>query len=212
MDEARRGENAIRLVVGLGNPGEEYKGTRHNAGFAFVDAFISSLPSKPSIFEASMAEARSARLAGRMIYILKPMTYMNLSGEAVAKFARAREIPPEEIIAVHDDLDLPLGKMKLAVGGGSAGHNGVESMTRCLGSGAFARLKLGIGSEAGRGRGQVDYVLSPFLSEEAEQFREILGRAVEALSLALHRGMAAAMNKCNARTPDKTAQTNNKEK
>lgn len=138
-------EKPIRLIVGLGNPGEEYRGTRHNTGFAFVTALAKE---KGGTFAASSrypADIARVSTKGGDLWLMKPMTYMNESGRAVQPFAAYYKLTPEEILVVHDELDVAPGCMKLKMGGGNAGHNGLKSITACLGTPNFWRLRVGIG-------------------------------------------------------------------
>lgn len=138
---------SYKLIVGLGNPGDEYKNTRHNAGFMAVDAIINKLP---GVFQESNGHSSifwKGRSRGGNIFLMKPMTYMNLSGKAVSKLIKFNKILPEEVLLVFDDLDLPFGKLRIKNGGGTGGHNGVESVINELGSAQFARLRIGIGKK-----------------------------------------------------------------
>ena len=169
----------IRLVAGLGNPGREYAGTRHNAGFWFVDRLASRLSvafTSEGRFGGDVAKAGALRL-------VKPMTFMNLSGRAVAGLAKFFGIAPAEILVVHDELDLLPGKAKMKFGGGHAGHNGLRDIQAQLGSPDFWRLRLGIGHPRDSELTQqqvVDYVLKPPRNEDAVAIDEAIHRALEA--------------------------------
>ena len=169
----------IRLVVGLGNPGREYANTRHNAGFWFVDRLASRLSvafTSEGRFGGDVAKAGALRL-------VKPMTFMNLSGRAVAGLAKFFGIAPAEILVVHDELDLLPGKAKMKFGGGHAGHNGLRDIQAQLGSPDFWRLRLGIGHPRDSELTQqqvVDYVLKPPRNEDAAAIDEAIHRALEA--------------------------------
>lgn len=132
----------LKLIVGLGNPGPEYIETRHNAGFWFIDEIANSPLSYQSKFKGLVGELIQD---GRKVYLLKPETYMNKSGESVLALAHFYKILPEEILVVHDELDLPPGVVKLKEGGGHGGHNGLKSIASCLGSNSFNRLRIGVG-------------------------------------------------------------------
>ena len=187
-----------RLVVGLGNPGEEYVGTKHNAGFLAVDRLLAKLRASFSETRVHDAVYNEGRCKGARILLLKPMTFMNNSGEAVARIAGKFKISPEEILLVYDDMDIPLGAIRVrGGGGGSAGHNGVESVIRFLSSADFARLRIGIGKD-GDGD-QVGHVLSEFSGNEGEEFARTLNMAAEAAKLILYRGTNEAMNMYNSR-------------
>lgn len=169
----------IRLVAGLGNPGREYAGTRHNAGFWFVDALAEKLSASfasEAKFGGDVARAGALRL-------VKPMTYMNLSGRAVAGLARFFGIEPSEILVVHDELDLLPGKAKMKFGGGHAGHNGLRDIQAQLGSPDFWRLRIGIGHPRDTELTQqqvVDYVLKPPLAAQQADIDQAIRRALAA--------------------------------
>ena len=169
----------IRLVAGLGNPGREYAATRHNAGFWFVDRLAQTLGatlSTESRFAGEVAKAGDVRL-------VKPMTYMNESGRSVAALARFFGIAPEEILVVHDELDLKPGEAKMKQGGGVAGHNGLRDIQAALGTPQFWRLRLGIGHPRDSALPQqevVDYVLKPPRAEERDALDAALTRALAA--------------------------------
>lgn len=185
-----------RLIVGLGNPGPEYEETRHNIGFTVVDSILAGLPGKGG---ESTHTANSliwaVRFAGHLLWLQKPLTYMNLSGAAVAKVARAEGLLPEEILVIYDDLDLPLGRLRMREQGSSGGHRGVESLIGNLESSAFARLRLGIG-RATDGM-TVDYVLERFDASEANLLEIVVKTATDAVLLATRRGVQTAMNQFN---------------
>jgi PTH1 family peptidyl-tRNA hydrolase len=182
----------IRLVAGLGNPGREYAGTRHNAGFWFVDRLASRLGvsfTSEAKFGGDVAKAGALRL-------VKPTTFMNLSGRAVAGLAKFFDIAPAEILVVHDELDLLPGKAKMKFGGGHAGHNGLRDIQAQLGSPDFWRLRLGIGHPRDSELSQqevVDYVLKPPRSEEAAAIDAAIHRALEAWPAIAHGDMEDAM-------------------
>ena len=185
-----------RLIVGLGNPGPKYEETRHNIGFTVADSIRARLPGKGG---ESTHTANSliwtVRFAGRLLWLQKPLTYMNLSGAAVAKVAQAQDILPEEILVIYDDLDLPLGRLRMREQGSSGGHHGVESLIESLESSAFARLRLGIGrAEAGT---TVDYVLERFDDHETDLLETVIKTATDAVLLAARRGVETAMNQFN---------------
>lgn len=188
-----------RLIVGLGNPGAEYEGTRHNAGFAAVESFLRRLPKGIERSKGHHSTLWTGRYAGRALTLQEPMTYMNLSGDAVSSLARSEKIRPEEILVVYDDMDLPLGRIRMRPSGGSGGHNGMKSIIESLGSEAFPRLRVGIGRHSGGKAGTKDYVLSAFDGSEKELFEESVEMAADAMALALRRGVQAAMNAFNAK-------------
>ena len=191
-------QNRIHLVAGLGNPGEEYAGTRHNAGFMALDALISKMTGTFEEKKWHNAITFHGRCRGAEIIFVKPQTFMNLSGDAVKLIAGKHNIYPEEILLIFDDIDLPLGKIRLrAGGGGSGGHNGVESVISRLGSADFSRLRIGIGR--GEGSDQAGHVLAEFADNEKELFSQALDKAVDAAKFILYRGIEEAMNRFNTR-------------
>lgn len=185
-----------RLIVGLGNPGTEYEGTRHNIGFAVIDEIRNRLPGGSEQEHIADSFVWSARFAGSMLRMQKPQTYMNLSGHAVAKLARLHQLAPEEILVVYDDLDLPIGRLRLRTKGSSGGHRGVESIINSLESNVFSRLRLGIG-RATAGETVADYVLDPFDDDERPLATAVVEAAADAILLAAKRGVTAAMNQFN---------------
>jgi PTH1 family peptidyl-tRNA hydrolase len=171
--------NPIRLVAGLGNPGREYARTRHNAGFWFVDALARKLGTTlamESKFTGEVAKAGDVRL-------VKPATFMNLSGRSVAALARFYSVAPDEVLVVHDELDLRAGEAKMKLGGGVAGHNGLKDVRAQLGTPDFWRLRLGIGHPRDSELTEqqvVDYVLKPPRPEERDALRAAIDRALAA--------------------------------
>jgi PTH1 family peptidyl-tRNA hydrolase len=161
-----------------------------------VDKILDNLR-KPAVKEHRYnAELYRAAIGGRTLILVKPLTYMNLSGEAVAKIRTATGIAPEEILAIHDCLDLPLGRLRLRAGGGSGGHRGVESLIRELGSDRFPRLRVGIGRETTTP--VVDYVLGGWSAEERPVVAAVVAAAADAAVMAVRAGVPAAMNRFNA--------------
>ncbi len=196
----------IRLVVGLGNPGPEYAGTRHNAGFEVIGRLLAAMPAgRFELRHVSESFVHAGSFRGRNLFLQLPQTFMNASGLAVAGFARKNGILPEEILVISDDLDLPVGRLRLRAGGADGGHNGLKSVAAELGSSAFRRLRVGVGRpEPG---GTVDYVLSKFEDAEREEFEKSLVRAAEAVRCVLTAGLARAMNQFNVRLPEEKEQT-----
>ncbi|WP_114312715.1 aminoacyl-tRNA hydrolase [Thermus caldifontis] len=178
------------LVVGQGNPGEGYARTRHNLGFMVLDQL--GLEFRPK-GEALLAEVE---VAGEKGIFLKPLTYYNLSGQAVAPLVRFYKIPPERLLVVHDEMDLPLGRLRFKAGGSSAGNRGVASIAEALGTGAFHRLRLGIGKPPSRELG-AEYVLSPFLPEEWPVVERVLEAAKEAVLCWVREGLAPCASRYN---------------
>lgn len=165
----------ITLIVGLGNPGTEYADTRHNAGFRFIEALLAD--SNTTLRNERQFSARLGRIqvAERELWLMMPTTFMNHSGEAVANFARYYKMLPEHILVVHDELDLPVGAVRLKLGGGDGGHNGVHDIALQLGSPEFVRLRLGIGRPS-PGADAISYVLKKLPAAE----RELLDAAIRA--------------------------------
>jgi peptidyl-tRNA hydrolase, PTH1 family len=188
-----------RLIVGLGNPGRDYEDTRHNIGFMVVDAFATQLQA-PWTTEKRWDCALAKFSAG---WLLKPLTFMNLSGEAVSAVCRFFKIEPREVLAIYDDVDLPLGTMRFRTSGSAAGHNGVRSLIAHLGGEEFPRLKVGIAPANGRPGGDrmVGHVLGKFSADEKPLVQSAVGRAVEAVRTALASGLEAAMNLYNRKEP-----------
>ena len=165
----------ITLIVGLGNPGTEYADTRHNAGFRFIETLLSESGATLHNERQFSAQLGRIQLAERELWLMMPMTFMNHSGEAVASFARYYKVLPQHILVVHDELDLPVGAVRLKIGGGDGGHNGVHDVVLRLGSPEFVRLRLGIGRPS-PGGDATSYVLKkPPMAE-----RELLDAAIRA--------------------------------
>jgi PTH1 family peptidyl-tRNA hydrolase len=190
----------MKIIVGLGNPGEKYKNTRHNLGFMVVDeAARKFLPLKETKWEEDkQANALVLRLPPNIL-LVKPLTFMNASGKAVVKLASSFKLQASSIWVVHDDIDLPLGKIKIRLGGGSAGHRGIESIIKELGTDKFVRFRLGIGHP---GRGKDDavekYVLREFDINERSEVEKMIKKTVKAIQVALEKGPEKAMSKFNA--------------
>ena len=204
MCEVSRLADEAFLVVGLGNPGPEYAATRHNFGFMLLDRLLAAGEPDGSFEIAAGLPVATARLQldGHPVCLAKPLTYMNRSGLAVAGLlAKSPGLMPERLLVVHDDLDLPLGRIKLRAGGGSGGHRGIASVIDQLGRADFFRLRLGIDSEL-RGDDTVDFVLSPFAETELGRVDAVLERGVKGIGLLLASGSAAAMNEINRPQPE----------
>lgn len=196
------------MIVGLGNPGPEYARHRHNIGFQVLDLFAGR---HDLVFDKFQKRARLAigpvSLPGgwrERVLLAKPMTYMNLSGEAVGQLASFYKIRPESILVIHDDLDLPLGRLRLRADGSPGGQKGVASIVRALGTDQFARIKVGISrpggqaSEAPPAMDPADYVLRPFTGEQEKEMVLARVRAVDAIEVWLAQGIESAMNQFNA--------------
>ena len=187
------------LVVFLGNPGPRYEGTRHNAGFMAADAFARKhgLDITKLRFRALTA---SCRIGDATVLLMKPQTYMNLSGEAVGQAARFYKIPPEHVLVVSDDISLPVGGMRIRPNGSAGGHNGLKSIISVLGTDAFPRIRLGVGSPPHPDYDMADWVLSAFHDQDAVVMRETAGRAAEAVECCIVQGLEKAMSLYNQKT------------
>jgi PTH1 family peptidyl-tRNA hydrolase len=184
-----------RLIVGLGNPEADYADTRHNLGFACVRELARRLDVK---IDRKRWQSLVGRSEARGVWFVLPQTYMNLSGEAVAKALRDTNLTPEQLWVVHDELDLPLCRMRIRRGGSGAGHNGVLSIISALGTPDFVRFRVGIGKPARKGSpAGRHYVLGRFTKAEAERLPAIVDGVADALELALDAGMERAMDRFN---------------
>jgi peptidyl-tRNA hydrolase, PTH1 family len=190
----------IRLLVGLGNPGAEYEATRHNAGFWWIDAAARKLGVTLSPQRSYFGLAARANPPQGTVWLLQPMTYMNLSGKSVAALARFFKIAAEEILVVHDELDLMPGQARLKLGGGHAGHNGLKDIHAQLGSPDYWRLRLGIGHPGVKAE-VIDYVLRKPAPEQRELIDLSIARSVDALGLLLEGDMERAMMAIHAKAP-----------
>ena len=186
----------VWLVVGLGNPGPGYAGNRHNAGFMVVDLLAERQRAR---FKAhkSRAEVVEGRVAGRRVVLAKPRSYMNESGGPVAGLRDFFRVPVERLVVVHDELDIPYGALRLKVGGGDNGHNGLRSIRRSLGSGEFYRVRFGIGRPPGR-QDPADFVLRDFAPVERKDLPWHLDRAADAVECLLADGLDRAQNTYHA--------------
>jgi PTH1 family peptidyl-tRNA hydrolase len=183
----------MKLIVGLGNPGAEYERTRHNVGWQVIDAFAKKFRIAVARHEKS-ALTGTGRVAGGSVLVAKPLTYMNLSGDAVRLLVNAYAESTTELMVVYDDIDLPLGKLRIRPNGSSGTHNGVRSIIAELATENFPRLRVGIGSPETRLR---DYVLDEFTAEEQPVVDRAIGRAVDALVLFCRDDLRRAMNEFN---------------
>ncbi len=183
------------LIVGLGNPGRQYEKTRHNLGFRVIDLLAErwSFDHYDARFDGEVGKGRAH---GQQVLLLKPQTFMNLSGASVAACARAHKIAPSAVWVAHDDIDLPLGRLRMRVSGSSGGHNGVASVIERLGSPEFLRFRMGVG----RPQSPIaieDYVLQPFGAEEKEKAIALVAHAADAVEAALRDGPTRTMNLFN---------------
>lgn len=188
----------MKLIVGLGNPGKGYAGNRHNVGFQCLDYFAREhrIPIKERRLRLKAIKAKygTGEVAGTQLILAKPRTYMNNSGAAVVQLVRRFEIPLDNLIVIYDDLDLPLGKLRIRQRGGAAGHKGVASIITSLGSEEFHRIRVGIGRPDGD---EVSYVLSDFSAGEKDIAGEAFAQVADALLCIITEGIQAAMNRYN---------------
>jgi len=186
-----------KLVIGLGNPGSEYERTRHNVGFRVVDKLASKLGWEWTE-RRNRAVLASGTIGHEKVVLAKPITFMNLSGQAVGELARWYKIQPEDVLVVYDDLDLPVGKVRLRSKGSAAGHNGLEDIIHHLHTNAFPRLRVGIGHPSNTRMSGKDYVLSIPGNDERILLEAGEDRAVDAIQLAITQGIGTTMNLVNA--------------
>ena len=188
----------MKLIVGLGNPGREYERHRHNIGFMVVEALLARARANLNQ-EKFAAKVGQGTLAGERVLFVEPQTFMNLSGRSVAEAARFYKVAVEDVLVIHDELDLPLGRLQLKAGGGSGGHNGLKSIVSSLGDESFIRLRFGIGKPEGpNARERVaDYVLSNFDDGERREMDALIDRAMDMAELWIREGLSVAMNRFN---------------
>ena len=193
----------MKLIIGLGNPGRGYANNRHNVGFMCLNHFARTQGIR---FDRKQGRARvgTGEVAGSEVVLARPQTYMNLSGESVSRLTKRFDIDLSDLVVIHDDLDLALGKIRIRQGGGSGGHKGVESIISCLGSQDFLRLRVGIGrptvTEGSTEISDADvtsYVLSDFTPDQKQIITTVIPRVSEAIYCLLTQGLTVAMNKYN---------------
>jgi len=189
----------VWLLVGLGNPGPEYRASRHNVGFRVLQAVAAAagISCRRRRFDSLYA---TATLAGVPVTLVLPQAYMNLSGDPVRSWVEHLKVPPERLLLIHDDIDLPLGRLRVIGEGGHAGHKGVRAIQEALGTQAFPRLRLGVGRPPGKPE-TPGFVLGSFAPGEAEVAEAMIARAADGVLLILGEGLTAAMNRINVRPP-----------
>src|ERR1700753_4047121 len=182
------------LVVGLGTPGDNYARTRHNLGFMVADLLAARLGSKFKAHKRSGAEVVSGRLAGRPVLLAKPRCYMNESGRQVGPLAKFYSVPAADVVIIHDELDIEFGQIRLKLGGGEGGHNGLRSVANALGTKDFQRVRIGIGRPPGR-KDPATFVLESFTATERPEVPTICEQAADATELLLELGLDAAQKR-----------------
>ena len=184
------------LLVGLGNPGDKYDNTRHNVGFAAIDQLAEELlvPVQKLKYRAL---TQSVELGGAKVLLMKPITYMNLSGEAVGEAARFFKIPADHVLVLSDDVSLPVGKLRIRRGGSAGGHNGLKSIIQHLGTDQFPRVKIGVGEKPHPDYDMADWVLGKFAGEDLKTITQAIERAGKAAACYIQDGPDKAMNKFN---------------
>jgi PTH1 family peptidyl-tRNA hydrolase len=188
----------MKLIVGLGNPGKNYEGTRHNFGFEFLDFLADDFNfsfQKSAKFKSEFSEIKNE--LHQKVFFLKPQTFMNLSGESMQAFMSFYKLTLDDVLVIHDDIDLPFGKIRFVREGSSGGHNGINSIASICGSTNFHRLKLGVGRPKVVHQEVTDYVLQKFNSEETKNLKNIFQTCAETLKIYLADGIQATMNQYN---------------
>jgi peptidyl-tRNA hydrolase, PTH1 family len=185
----------IRAVIGLGNPGRKYQASRHNAGFQVLDQLAAAEGLTWSMKRDFKAEIAEWRRGSDRVFLVKPQTFMNLSGESVSAFRSFYKLEPEDLLIAYDDMDLPLGRLRLRMAGGAGGHNGMKSILGVLGSNQVDRLRIGVG-RPDRGD-EVGFVLGRFSADEAKTMAQAIDFSVDSIRSWLTQGMSATMNLFN---------------
>ncbi len=185
------------LVVGLGNPGPQYAKTRHNIGFMVADVLAARVGGSFKVHKRSGAEVVTGRLGHRPVVLAKPRCFMNESGRQVGPLAKFYSVPTAEVIVIHDELDIDFGRVRLKLGGGEGGHNGLRSVASALGSKDFQRVRIGIGRPPGR-KDPAAFVLEPFTSTERGEVPTICEQAADATELLIEVGLETAQNQVHA--------------
>lgn len=186
----------MKMLVGLGNPGKEYEKTRHNVGFMVIDAIVDSVDSAIHWKEEHQALTCRVTISDETVLLVKPQTYMNKSGESVGALMRYYKIAPEDIYCVYDDMDLPVGKLRIRPNGSAGGHNGIKSMLTHVGTEQFPRFRLGIGRPLPQWT-VIDHVLAPFTEEQQEAIEKGVKATAKAMKGTVSLGLDKAMNRFN---------------
>ena len=184
------------IIVFMGNPGPKYNGTRHNVGFMAADVLAKDMGVRIDRLRFK-AYTGQGELGGSKVFLMKPQTYMNLSGESVQPAAAFYKIPPERILVVGDDVSMPVGKLRIRAKGSAGGHNGLKSIISRLGTDEFPRLKIGVGAPENTEYDLADWVLGTFQNQDAEKIREVISRGVKAVESVVAEGIDTAMRKFN---------------
>lgn len=187
------------IIVGLGNPGEKYEKTRHNIGFLTVNSLQLTVNKfsdwrKKGEFQTEISQGK---IDDKKVILAKPLTFMNLSGKSVKLLTKTYNLEPKNLIIIHDDIDLPLGKIKITAGRGAAGHKGVESIIKAINSKNFIRFRIGIQPKIGKPKNPEDFVLEKFNKGEEKAVREAIKRTVEAVEATINEGLEKAMSRYN---------------
>ena len=196
FDKFRSRGGVSWIVVFLGNPGPKYRDTRHHAGFMAADAMEKKLGVSINKLRFKALTAQ-ATLGGEKVLLLKPQTYMNLSGESVSPAAAFYKVPPEHIIVVSDEVSLPIGKLRIRKSGSAGGHNGLKNIIAMLGTDAFPRIRMGVGAPPHADYDMADWVLSSFKNQDADDMRSLAVRVCDAVECYIAEGPDRAMNKFN---------------
>lgn len=186
-----------QLVVGLGNPGPNYAQTRHNLGFMVADRLAARLGSTFKVHKRSGAEIATGRLGGRSVVLAKPRCFMNESGRQVGPLTKFYSVPPADVVIIHDELDIGFGQIRLKIGGGEGGHNGLRSVANALGTKDFHRVRIGIGRPPGR-KDPAAFVLENFSTAERAEVPTVCEQAADATELLIELGLEPAQNRVHA--------------
>ena len=187
------------LVVGLGNPGEKYADTRHNVGHMVLEELARRGHATLSVHKKTHTRAATVRLADQPVALGAPMSYMNLSGGPVSALAKYQSVPPESVIVIHDELDIPFGHVRLKRGGGAGGHNGLKDIIKALGTPEYLRVRVGIDRPPGR-MDAVTYVLKPFSATERKELPLLIDHAADAVETLLASGLEAAQQRFHTKS------------